>query len=310
MLSNRLCSYKDYLKERLAPYKKVWKVSLDGGFTCPNIDGNKGKGGCIYCNNEGFSPAFGLAHQPLLEQFEPQAAKYRRKYKAQKFIAYFQPFTNTYAPIEKLRALYEEALALPDVVGLCVGTRPDCINEDVVELLEEIAQRGYYVCIEIGLQTANDLVLKRINRLHTFAEFAHSMDLCQGKSFDVCIHLVVGLPGEGMDDWIKTAESLGAWRWHSVKVHPIHVVKETRLARLWESGHFEPLTLEAYTLGLARVLERLHPKVAVQRVHGDSMGDLHLAPDWTGNRPEIERQLALEFDRAQSSQGSHYQGVP
>lgn len=309
MLSEHLCSYKDYLKRRLAPHQKVWKVSLDGGFTCPNIDGEKGKGGCIYCNNEGFSPSFGQAHVPLIEQFSPQAAKYRRKYKAQKFLAYFQPFTNTYAPIEKLRSLYREALALPDVVGLCIGTRPDCIDENVVELLEEIAKEGYYVCLEIGLQTANDTVLKRINRLHTFEEFAKSMDLCQNKSFDICVHLVLGLPGESLADWVHTAELLGGWKWHSVKIHPIHVVRNTRLERLWESGHFQPLTLEQFTQGLARVLEKLSPDVAVQRLHGDSMGDLHLAPDWTGNRAEIEKQLLEQFTISGTRQGSCYFGV-
>lgn len=309
MLHDYISSYKSYLKEKLSPYKRVWKVSLDGGFTCPNIDGSKGKGGCVYCNNEGFSPSFGKSHQPLLEQFEPQVAKYKRRYRAQKFIAYFQPFTNTYAPIEKLRELYEEALALPDVIGLCVGTRPDCIDQQVVELLEEIAERGYYVCLEIGLQTANDLVLKRINRLHTFAEFATSMDLCQGKKFDLCVHLVLGLPGDSPEDWRQTAELLGAWKWQTVKIHPIHVVKNTRLERLWESGHFTPLTQDEFVHGLADVLERLSPEVTVQRVHGDSMNDLHLAPDWTGEREQIEGKLLEEFVRRGTRQGALYHGV-
>jgi radical SAM protein (TIGR01212 family) len=303
-------SYKNYLADKLVPHTRVWKVTLDGGFTCPNLDGTKGKGGCVYCNNEGFSPAFGQAHMPMLEQYAPQAAKYRTAYKAKKFIAYFQPFTNTYGPIEKLRALYMEAISLPDVVGLCVGTRPDCIDQAVVDLLEEIADMGYYVCLEVGLQTANDQVLKRINRLHTFAEFATAMDLCQGKKFDTCVHLVLGLPGDSPEDWIRSAELLGAWNWHTVKIHPIHVVKNTRLERMWEAKVFEPLTIDEFVKGLADVLERLSPEISVQRLHGDSKSELHLAPHWTGEKQEIELALAHEFIARGTKQGSLYDGVP
>ncbi len=287
---------------------KVRKVSLNGGFTCPNLDGSKARGGCTYCDNRGFSPVAGKRSMPIEAQMEEGMAFYRSRFGAEKFIAYFQTFSGTYAPVARLRDLYARALAHPDVVGLSIGTRPDCVSPEVADLLAELGKDSF-VTLEIGLQSSFDETLVRINRAHTFAEFSQAMDLCQGRGFDLCVHIILGLPGEGRDHYLRTAESLSRWNYHSIKIHPLHVVKGTVLATQYARGEYVPMGQEEYVSGLVDFLERVPPEVGVQRFTGDATGDMLVAPLWCRNKSAVLAAIKNEFERRGTRQGSALAGV-
>ncbi len=283
--------------------RRIRKVTLNGGFTCPNIDGSKARGGCTYCDNRSFSPAAASRGLSVTRQLEQGTAFLRSRLGAEGFIAYFQTYSGTYASLPRLRALYEEALAFPGVVGLAIGTRPDCLSAGVVDLLEELAQRTF-VSLELGLQSAFDESLRRVNRAHGFAEFAAAMELSQGTAFDVCVHLILGLPGEGPPHYRETAAALGRWTYQSIKIHPLHVVKGTALARDFTRGGYRPLEMREYVEGLVDVLERIPREVGVQRFTGDAGPDLLLAPLWCRDKGRILSAMQAEFLRRGTCQGS------
>lgn len=281
---------------------RVRKVTLNGGFTCPNLDGSKGRGGCTYCDNRSFSPVAGARALPIGTQLREGVEFHRKRHRAEKFIAYFQPFSGTYAPLARLESLYREALAHPDVVGLSIGTRPDCIDAGTADLLERIG-RETFLTLELGLQSAHDESLRRINRGHGFGEFAAAMDLLSGRGFDLCVHLILGLPGESAWHHRATAEALRAWEFSSVKIHPLHVVRGTVLHRQWQAGLFRPPTRAGYVEGLVDVLERLPASVGLQRFTGDAMGEMLIDPDWCRDKAGIARDMDAEFARRGSWQG-------
>ncbi len=281
--------YGAYLRRRFgAP---VRKVAIDAGFTCPNRDGTRGSGGCVYCDNASFNPNRQGPRLPVAEQVRIGMRAARG---AEIFIAYFQAYTNTYAPVECLRALYEEALAVEGVVGLAIGTRPDCIDEATLDLLEELARRAY-VQLEYGLQSACDETLARIDRGHTVADYVEAMDRSRGRGLHLTGHMIVGLPGESLDDFLHTQAVMVAAGIDSIKYHNLHVVKGSRLAEVHANEPVELMTLEAYADALATLLEQLPWRVVVQRVHGTAPKDRLVAPDWCldGNcvRLAVERVL-------------------
>ncbi len=224
---------------------KVRKVTLNGGFTCPNLDGTKSRGGCTYCDNRGFSPSAGKRGVSLPVQLEQGMAYARSRFGAEKFIAYFQTFSGTYAPVRRLRELYRQALEHPDVVGLSIGTRPDCVGPEVADLLEELGTKTF-LTLELGLQSAFDATLRRINRAHTFDDFARAMHLCRQRGFDLCVHIILGLPGESPEHYRHTASVLGEWTYHAIKIHPLHVVRGTALAAQYARGEYRPLEIDEY----------------------------------------------------------------
>lgn len=282
--------------------KRIRKVTLNGGFTCPNIDGAKARGGCTYCDNRSFSPVAGSRGKSITSQLKEGTEFLRSHLRSDGFIAYFQTFSGTYAPTARLRSLYEEALAFPDVVGLAIGTRPDCITPQTADLLQELSRRTF-VTLELGLQSAFDESLQRINRAHLFAEFAATMDLCRGRGFDICVHVILGLPGEGRLHFQETAAALGRWPIESVKIHPLHVVKGTALAREFARGEYCPMEMEEYVAGLVDFLERMPPETAVQRFTGDAGADLLLAPLWCTRKSAILEAMKAEFLRRGTCQG-------
>lgn len=287
---------------------RVRKVPLHGGFTCPNLDGTKARGGCTYCDNRSFSPVAGERSTPLARQFEAGAAFLREHIGADRFIAYFQAFSGTYAPVERLQALYAEALSLPGVVGISIGTRPDCVTPEIVDLLEELA-RGTYVTLELGLQSAFDETLRRINRAHTFEEFAATMDLCRGRSFERCVHVILGLPGETPGHYRATARAIGAWEYHSIKIHPLHVVRGTALAREHARGDYAPPSRDEYVEGLVDFLERVPASVGVQRFTADAPPHLLVAPPWCRDKNGMLNAMKAEFARRGTRQGSRTKPV-
>lgn len=283
--------------------RRIRKVTVHGGFTCPNLDGTKGRGGCTFCDNRSFSPVAGSRGVSVTRQLAAGTAYLKERLGAEGFIAYFQPFSGTYAPVARLRALYEEALAFPGVVGLAVGTRPDCLSPESADLLDELAGRAH-VTVELGLQSAFDESLRRINRGHGFAEFAAAMEAARGRRFEVCVHLILGLPGEGPPHFRETAAALGRWTYQGIKIHPLHVVAGTPLAREHAAGQYLPLEREAYVQAVVDVLERIPPEVGVQRFTGDAPADLLIAPLWCRGKGALKEALIREFRRRGTCQGS------
>jgi radical SAM protein (TIGR01212 family) len=285
---------------------RVQKVSLDAGLSCPNRDGRVGRGGCIYCNARG-SGTGASAFSSITEQLEKGMASLRRRYKAEKFIAYFQSFSNTYAPPEELRRLYEEALAVPDVEGLAIGTRPDCIDEEVLDLLEELSQR-VFLTMEYGLQSIHDRTLERIHRGHTFAVFKETLEKTRRRGVDVCIHIILGLPGEGRQEMLETAEALARMDIQAVKVHLLYVVRGTALHRLYDAGEYRCLDRETYASIVAEFLSFLPPGVVIHRLTGDPHPGELVAPLWA-----LEKQTNLQAIRDAMKkmdlwQGKNYKG--
>ena len=296
----KINSYGHYLRRRFG--FRVSKVNVDAGFTCPNRDGSKGIGGCIYCNNVSFSPKDTLAVIPLEEQLAHGMDYHRLRLGSQKFIVYFQKYTNTYAAVDHLADLYRRALNHPDVLGLSVGTRPDSLSDEALDLLAEIA-REKYVCLELGLQSADDDILTRINRGHTLEEFLAAVRRASGRGFEICAHLIYGFPGETPADFLKTAGLIASLPIDSVKLHQLHAVEGTELAAMYRRGAFVPLQLEQYVATIADFLERLPQRVTIQRLYGSAPLDICVAPRWGLKNNQMWYAVINELHRRGTHQG-------
>ncbi|WP_145023219.1 TIGR01212 family radical SAM protein [Geobacter argillaceus] len=282
---------------------RVQRISVDAGFTCPNRDGTAGSDGCIYCSSRG-AGAPGIARgRSVAEQLEVDKAFLARRYHAQKFLAYFQAFSNTYGPVEQLQALYDEALAVPDIVGLIVGTRPDCLPPAVFDLLAGYAQRTYF-WLELGLQSSHDRSLAWIGRGHDAASFSAAAREASCRGIRVCAHVILGLPGESRAEMLATADYLNSLRVAGVKLHHLHVLKETELARRYEKGDVALLNEDDYVGLVCDFLERLAPNVLVQRLVGDGSRDL-IAPRW--NKLALLNAIDTELKRRGTRQGGRWQ---
>lgn len=298
----RYRAFSVYLKEKFRC--KVYKVSIDAGFTCPNRDGKLGAGGCIYCNNQGFSPNTRRARIPVPEQLEQGMAIMRRRYKAEKFIAYFQAFTNTYAPVEKLETLYREALRPADVVGLSVGTRPDCVEDPVVELLAELG-RDCEVWIELGLQSAHDSTLRSINRKHDVAAFADAVRrMKKHPQLKICGHIILGLPGETREMMLDSADLLSDLGAHGVKIHLLHILKDTPLEKMHERGEVKIFEFPEYVNLVVEYLERLDPEMVIQRLTADGPSELLIAPKWANEKKRTIDKIEKELLKRNTRQGA------
>ena len=282
--------YREFLAKIFPSWKRVRKLPLNGGMSCPNLDGTRGFGGCCYCNNKSFSPVWDKAGQSVQEQMAEYLPRIRRKYKDAGILAYFQPYTNTYAPVKRLREIYEPAFASDEVVGVSIGTRPDCVPPDVMELLEYENSRKP-VILELGLQTANDETLKAIGRGHSVAEFEDAVKRAHSAGLWVTSHVILGLPGETLKDFEKTAEVIRDLGISAVKIHPLHIVRDTRLAESYRRGEFELLSFEAYCEAVARFIRIVGKDVAIERFSGEAQNETLVAPNWTGDRNRIVSQV-------------------
>ena len=284
----------------------VHKIALDVGFTCPNRDGSIGVGGCTFCNNASFSPN---QNQPsLVRQIENGRRAVFRITGARLYLAYFQAYTNTYAEINRLAALYDEALAQPDVVGLSVGTRPDCVSEAVLDLLASYRQRGYEVWLELGLQSAFDETLRRVNRGHGFASYRQTVRAAQARGLPICTHLIVGLPGEGRTHNLQTLAQVLELGVQGLKLHPLHVVRHTMLALQWKQKQYAPLGKDEYIAIACDLIERTPPQVLFHRLTATAPNHILLAPPWCAEKWPAINGIAAELARRGSYQGKKCQG--
>jgi len=282
---------------------RVQRLSVDAGFTCPNRDGSVGVDGCIFCGGKG-SGSFGILRGTgVAEQLEHAKEVMVRKYKAARFIAYFQSYSNTYAPVDRLRALYDEALSVPDVVGLIVGTRPDCLPEETLDLLAGYARRCYF-WLELGLQSPLDRTLAAIGRGHDIASFNAAVDGCRQRGIRVCAHLILGLPGESREEMLSGAEFLNRSGVAGVKIHLLHVMSGTRLADRYRAGEVRMVDRDEYVGLVCDFLERLDPGIVVQRLTGDGNRQDLIAPLWSLAKFEVLNCIDHELERRGTRQGS------
>ena len=285
--------------------ERVHKIALDASFTCPNRDGVKGTGGCTFCNNASFSPN-GRTPAALCTQINTGKRAIAKRTRANRFLAYFQAYTNTYADVQALEALYDEALAEPDMVGLSVGTRPDCVSQDVLDLLLRYQQRGLVVWLELGLQSAFDATLKRVNRGHGLREYAETASRARKLGIPVCTHLIVGLPGETEQHYHRTLDTVLELGTDGLKLHPLHVVKNTMLAVEWRRGEYRPLERSEYIRIAADLIERTPPHIVYHRVTATASPDILLAPAWCSQKWNVLNGIALELARRGRRQGDLY----
>lgn len=278
--------YRDLLLKVFPNYLKVRKLPLNGGMSCPNLDGTKSYSGCSYCNNRSFSPVYDLAKVSVQEQLDQFVPKLREKYPNAGILAYLQPYTNTHAPLEHLMGIINPIIRHKEIAGLAIGTRPDCLESDKVAYLGEVNQEKP-VIVEIGLQTANDKTLAAINRRHTLEEFEDAVKRCQSVGLTVTTHVIVGLPGETMEDFKHTAQVVRDLHLAAVKIHPLHIVTGTVMAQDYIAGEFKLLEFEQYCEAVAEMIKIIGPETAIERFSGESPSDMLIAPSWCGERDKI-----------------------
>jgi hypothetical protein len=281
-----------YLKQKFGC--RVAKLALDGGFTCPNRDGSKSTGGCTFCSGDGSGRFTGTPAEQL--------ALLALKWPDAKFIAYFQNFTGTYAPVERLRSLWEEALALPGCVGLAVATRPDCLPEDVLDLLEEFNEKTF-LWVELGLQTANETTARHFNRCYENADFEDAMRNLSARGIKAVIHLILGLPGEDRQQVLSSAAYVSSFRPFGIKLHMLHVMEGTVMGEQYKNAPFPLLSQEEYVSLVCDILELLPQDVTIHRVTGDAPREDLIAPLWAGHKKAVLRAIQQEFKRRGSFQG-------
>ncbi len=263
--------------------ERVHKIAIDADFTCPNRDGSKSRGGCTFCNNVSFSPN-GRTPSPLQEQIAAGRQVIRKRTGANKYLAYFQAYTNTYASINSLRKLYDQALSEADVIGLAIGTRPDCVPDAVLDLLATYQRQGHEIWLELGLQSSFDESLRRVNRGHGFAEYKTALLAARKRGLQVCTHLIIGLPGETKKHCEITLERVLELGVDGLKLHPLHVVKGTQLANEWRRGEYQPLLLDEYIDIATNLIRQTPPEVIFHRVTATASKKILLAPDWCSRK--------------------------
>ena len=300
-------AYGAYLKDKYQG-QRVFKVIVDGNFTCPNRDGSKGFGGCTYCNVDSFTPELSRKLPSMKEQVAQGMARARANYRAEKFIIYFQPNTNTYAPVHYLKAMYDEALSIntEDILGLSVGTRPDCIDAEKIKLLESYTDR-FDVDIEMGMESIYDDTLIKINRGCLHAEFEQALALLADSNLDVCIHTIFGFPWETKEMMLKYADEINRFdKIKFVKFHHLHIVEGSIMGVKYKKEPFELFTLAAYADFLCELIPLIRPDIVVQRLFGLSDLDLLIAPNWGLKKSEIQHYFDKTIQDRKIVQGSKY----
>lgn len=302
----RYLDYGSFIKLKFG--ERVQKISLDTGFTCPNRDGSKGVGGCSYCNNNSFNPNYCKPSISILDQLEQGIAFFTKKNKSQKYLAYFQAYTNTYADVSLLKNMYQEALEHDQVVGLVIGTRPDCIPDAVIKLLEELA-KNHFVALEFGVESTLNKSLLKVNRCHTFEESIAAYEKCKNKGIHLGAHLILGLPGESESDLLEHASKISALPIDSLKLHHLQIVKHSLMAIQYKQNpeEFQLFSVEKYIEFVSRFIERLRPDIIVERFISEAPKNLLIAPKWGLKNFEIVAKIDKYLTEKHCWQGKYYQ---
>lgn len=285
---------------------RVQKISIDGGFTCPNRDGKKGRGGCIYCNNDSFNPEYCRAVKGITSQIEEGIRFFDKKYKGQKYLAYFQAYSNTYASLEVLRQKYEEALAHPQVIGLAIATRPDAVEKETLDYLEELG-RQYYVCVEYGIESVNDSILAGINRGHTFAEAEKAIWETAGRGLYIGAHLIFGLPGESRGSMLEGIDRLSRLPIDILKLHQLQIIRNTPLAEAYLRNPecFRLYSLEEYLDFVADAIACMNPQICLERFVNQAPEEYLIAPRWGIKNFEFTAKLEKKLKEKDIWQGKN-----
>ena len=299
-MDRRYNNYNSYLKEKFGC--RVHKVSVGVGFTCPNRDGNVAIGGCIYCNNDSFVPSYARSNLSLQDQIRTGMEYLKKRFKAEKFIIYFQAYTNTYDKIEKLEKLYREALDNENVVGLAIGTRSACVDEEKIKLFEDLA-KDWFVSIEYGIESIYDKTLEYMNRGHNYKSIIDAIQITKEKGIHIGAHIIVGFPTETRDEMLLMADEISRLKIDFLKVHNLHVVKNTPLARMYAKDPFHVFNYEEYIDFISRFIAQLSPKIVLERLFTDTPQDLLIAPKWNKTHNEILRGIEMELERRNTYQG-------
>lgn len=282
--------------------EKVFKVSINAGFTCPNIDGKVSYGGCTYCSKEGSGDFAGNPKDNLIKQFNDIKEMMHKKWPSAKYIGYFQAYTNTYAPLEVLKEKYETILELDDVIGLSISTRPDCLPDDVVNYLDELNQRTN-LWVELGLQTIHDKTSKLINRGHDYEEFVKGVEKLKARNIKVVVHIINGLPGEDYDMMMETAKAVANMGVDGIKIHLLHVIKDTPMEKMLQNGMLNLMDKDEYIKLVCDQLEILPDTMIVHRLTGDGKRDELVGPLWSLKKWEVLNDIDAELKRRDSYQG-------
>lgn len=308
MLKKRYNDYPTFFKTLFG--ERVQKLSVDAGFSCPNRDGTKGVGGCSFCNNESFNPDYCRATKGITSQIDAGIRFFAKKYKGQRYLAYFQAYSNTYAPLEVLKQRYEEALFHPMIAGLVIGTRPDVVNDEILNYLEELSKR-FYICIEYGVESVNDEVLRRVNRGHDFSVAEQAIRMTAERGIAIGAHLIFGLPGESRESMLEGAIRLCELPIQVLKLHQLQIVKGTRLAEeyLMEPACFHLYTLDEYLDFVVEVIERIRSDVYLERFVNQSPSEYLIAPQWGVKNYEFTAKLEKRLEELDTWQGKKHECI-
>lgn len=296
----RYNSFGTYIKRRFGTI--VYKVNVDAGFTCPNRDGTLSTLGCIYCNNDSFRPSACKPTLSIKQQIRNGITYIRKRYKAEKFLVYFQPYTNTYAPVDELERLYREALSEPSVIGLAIGTRPDTVDEDKIALLESFAE-NYFMLVEYGMQSMYDRTLEFINRGHNYNTFLKAVDMTKNRGILIGAHIIVGFPTETKEEMLLMAEEVSHIPIDFLKIHQLQVVKNTPLEIMYKEKPFHTFDYEEYLDFITEFIGRLSPRIVLQRLFATAPTDILIAPRWGKSRHEVLRDIEKRLESKDVYQG-------
>jgi radical SAM protein (TIGR01212 family) len=302
----RYLNYASFIKFRFG--QRVQKISLDIGFSCPNRDGSKGYGGCTYCNNNTFNPDYCGPEKSIKEQLESGISFFSKKYKDQKYLAYFQAYTNTYADISSLKELYEEALSIPNIIGLVIGTRPDCISEELIDYLSLLSEK-YYISLEFGVESTLNKTLLKVNRCHTFEDTIQAYELCKNRGLDLGAHLIIGLPGESKQELLEHAKRISELPIQTLKLHHLQIVKNSIMAVQFKRNpdDFDLFTAETYIDFISEFITYLRPDIVIERFISEAPLDLLIAPKWNGLKNfEIVAKIDKNLIEKNLWQGKYY----
>ncbi len=302
-MNDRYYKFSRFLKEKYG--EKVRKISIDAGFSCPNKDPLTGEGGCIFCRNDSFSHMQSVQNIGTNEQIEKGIQSAKQKNGINKYIIYFQSSTNTFAPVDVLRRYFMESIAFEGVVGLSIATRPDCLPDNVIELLDELSRKTD-LWLELGLQSSFDTTLKTINRGHTFQDYLNAVQKLSVLKLRICTHIMIGLPGESRRHVIETADKIALTGTQEVKIHPLLILKGTLLGESFLKGEIKELKLNEYVQLVCDFLERVPPTMVVQRLTAETPPDMLLAPGWIKNKMAVLRYIEQELKSRKSFQGSRF----